>query len=253
MLSGELENLNCPSSVCVCVCDVCVCMYMCVWSVLPTVKNQVTGSFILNAKGEEVKSKSLIESGLEWEYLVEGQKETLKTAGPLHEDIVVLVVPQEEDTKISLTYKYIIHEDLVPIITNNNVLLAELDTYEWALKSWSQCTKPCGGGVQYTKYGCRRKSDSRLVHRNFCEVNKKPKPIRKRCNVNECSQPTPSSVDTGRCPQDTTLRKLPTGRCPQDTTLRKLPTGHCPQDAAHRTLPTGSHLTGRCPRFSVQQ
>lgn len=56
------------------------------------------------------------------------------------------VIPQEEDTKISLTYKYIIHEDLLPLITNNNVLLAELDAYEWALKSWSQCSKPCGGG-----------------------------------------------------------------------------------------------------------
>ncbi|KAL6475786.1 hypothetical protein MHYP_G00168260, partial [Metynnis hypsauchen] len=154
------------------------------------VKNQVTGSFILNAKGDEVKTKTFIESGLEWEYSVEGEKETLKTAGPLHEGIVVLVVPQKDDTKINLTYKYIIHEDLVPIITNNNVLLAELDTYEWALKSWTQCTKPCGGGVQYTKYGCRRKSDSRLVQRNFCDVNKKPKPIRKLCNVNECSPAT---------------------------------------------------------------
>lgn len=62
------------------------------------------------------------------------------------------VIPQEEDAKISLTYKYIIHEDLLPLITNNNVLLAELDTYEWALKSWSQCSKPCGGG-QWRKGG----------------------------------------------------------------------------------------------------
>ncbi|XP_028976309.2 A disintegrin and metalloproteinase with thrombospondin motifs 14 isoform X3 [Esox lucius] len=155
------------------------------------VKNQVTGNFILNAKSEDAKSKTFIESGLEWEYVFgSSEKETLKTIGPLHEGIVVLVIPQEENTKISLTYKYIIHEDLLPVITNNNVLLAELDTYEWALKSWSQCSKPCGGGIQYTKYGCRRKSDSRLVHRNFCETSKKPKPIRKRCNVNECSQPT---------------------------------------------------------------
>ncbi|XP_041672068.1 A disintegrin and metalloproteinase with thrombospondin motifs 14 [Cheilinus undulatus] len=155
-----------------------------------TVKNQVTGNFILNAKSEEAESKSFIENGLQWEYSMDGEKETLKTSGPLHEGIVVLVIPQEEDAKISLTYKYIIHEDLLPLITNNNVLLAELDTYEWALKSWSQCSKPCGGGIQYTKYGCRRKSDSRLVHRNFCETSKKPKPIRKRCNTQECSQPT---------------------------------------------------------------
>ncbi|XP_017575755.1 A disintegrin and metalloproteinase with thrombospondin motifs 14 isoform X2 [Pygocentrus nattereri] len=163
------------------------------------VKNQVTGSFILNAKGDEVRTKTFIESGLEWEYSVEGEKEALKTVGPLHEGIVVLVVPQKDDTKISLTYKYIIHEDLVPIITNNNVLLAELDTYEWALKSWTQCTKLCGGGVQYTKYGCRRKSDSRLVQRNFCDVNKKPKPIRKLCNMNECSPATWVVEDWSPC------------------------------------------------------
>ncbi|XP_036393537.1 A disintegrin and metalloproteinase with thrombospondin motifs 14 isoform X2 [Megalops cyprinoides] len=163
------------------------------------VKNQVTGNFILNAKSEDAKSKKFIESGLEWEYSVGSGKESLKTIGPLHEGIVVLVIPQEEDTKISLTYKYIIHEDLLPVITNNNVLLAELDTYEWALKSWSQCSKPCGGGIQYTKYGCRRKSDNRLVHRNFCETSKKPKPIRKRCNVNECSQPTWVVEEWGPC------------------------------------------------------
>uniref|UniRef100_A0A3P8NSK8 ADAM metallopeptidase with thrombospondin type 1 motif, 14 n=1 Tax=Astatotilapia calliptera TaxID=8154 RepID=A0A3P8NSK8_ASTCA len=154
------------------------------------VKNQVTGNFILNEKSEDAKSKTFIENGLQWEYSIEGERETLKTTGPLHEGIIVLIIPQEEDAKVSLTYKYIIHEDLLPLITNNNVLLAELDTYEWALKSWSQCSKPCGGGIQYTKYGCRRKSDSRLVHRNFCETSKKPKPIRKRCNTQDCSQPT---------------------------------------------------------------
>ncbi|XP_066522676.1 A disintegrin and metalloproteinase with thrombospondin motifs 14 isoform X2 [Hoplias malabaricus] len=151
------------------------------------VKNQVTGSFILNAKGEEVKERSFIEGGLEWEYTVEAERETLRTVGPLHEGIVVLVVPQKDDTKVSLTYKYIIHEDLVPVITNNNVLLAELDTYVWFLKNWSQCSKLCGGGVQYAKYGCKRKSDGGLVHRNFCDVTKKPKPIRKRCNSHECT------------------------------------------------------------------
>lgn len=46
-------------------------------------------------------------------------------------------------------YKYIIHEDLLPVIGNNNVLFEEMDTYEWALKSWSQCSKACGGGIFY--------------------------------------------------------------------------------------------------------
>lgn len=153
------------------------------------IKNQATGHYILNGKGEEAKSRSFIDLGVEWEYIIEDDIETVHTDGPLHDPIVVLVIPQENDTKSSLTYKYIIHEDSLPSINNNNVLQEELDTYEWALKSWSQCSKPCGGGFQYTKYGCRRKSDNKMVHRSFCEANKKPKPIRRMCNLQECTQP----------------------------------------------------------------
>ncbi|MEE6460430.1 hypothetical protein FKM82_000966 [Ascaphus truei] len=153
------------------------------------IKNQATGHYILNGKGEEAKSRSFIDLGVEWEYIIEDDIETVNTDGPLHDAVVVLVIPQENDTKSSLTYKYIIHEDSVPTISNNNVLQEELDSFEWALKSWSQCSKPCGGGFQYTKYGCRRKSNTKMVHRSFCEANKKPKPIRRMCNLHECTQP----------------------------------------------------------------
>ncbi|XP_053166895.1 A disintegrin and metalloproteinase with thrombospondin motifs 14 isoform X2 [Hemicordylus capensis] len=163
------------------------------------VKNQASGNFILHPKSKGFKGNAFIEMGLEWEYTIENGKESLKTSGPLHEAIGVLVIPQEEDSKSSLMYKYIIHEDLLPVIGNNNVLLEEMDTYEWALKSWSQCSKACGGGIQYTKYGCRRKSDNRMVHRNFCDNGKKPKPIRRRCNTQECSQPVWGTEEWGAC------------------------------------------------------
>ncbi|MCJ8738897.1 hypothetical protein PDJAM_G00040950 [Pangasius djambal] len=217
---------------------------------LMAVKSQVTGSFILNAKGDEVKSKTFVESGLEWEYAIEGDKETLKTAGPLNEGIVVLVVPKEEDRKISLSYKYIIHEDLVPIITNNNVLLSELDSYDWALKSWTQCTKPCGGGVQYTKYGCRRKSDGHLVQRTLCDVSKRPKPIRKRCNVNDCSPPTWITEDWGACSKScgqlgVQSRVLQCVQPQHNGTHRVLHTKYCSSDKppTHRVCNT----TTPCP------
>ena len=58
---------------------------------LPAVKNQATGDFILDAKGKEAKSHVFIEMGLEWEYTVDHGKESLKTIGPLHEAISVLV------------------------------------------------------------------------------------------------------------------------------------------------------------------
>ncbi|XP_041084640.1 A disintegrin and metalloproteinase with thrombospondin motifs 3-like isoform X2 [Polyodon spathula] len=155
------------------------------------IKNQATGHYILNGKGEEAKSRNFIDLGVEWDYIIEEDIETLHTNGPLHDAVVVLIIPQDNDTRSSLTYKYIIHEDSVPIIStgNNNVLQENADLFEWALKSWSQCTKPCAGGSQYTKYGCRRKSDNKMVHRSYCDASKKPKPIRRMCNLQECTQP----------------------------------------------------------------
>nr|XP_009933251.1 PREDICTED: A disintegrin and metalloproteinase with thrombospondin motifs 14 [Opisthocomus hoazin] len=169
------------------------------------VKNQATGNFILNAKGKEARSHVFIEMGLEWEYTIEHGKENLKTSGPLHDAISILVIPQEEEARSSLMYRYIIHEDLLPMIGNNNVLLEEMDSYEWALKSWSQCSKACGGGKQFSRGGPRthcltaRKSDNRMVHRNFCDNGKKPKPIRRRCNLQECSQPVWVAEEWGAC------------------------------------------------------
>ncbi|NXQ90343.1 ATS14 metalloproteinase, partial [Nyctibius grandis] len=218
------------------------------------VKNQATGNFILNAKGKEAKSQVFIEMGLEWEYTVEQGKESLKTSGPLHEAVSVLVIPQEEEVRSSLMYRYIIHEDLLPMIGNNNVLLEEMDSYEWALKSWSQCSKACGGGIQYTKYGCRRRSDNRMVHRNFCDNSKKPKPIRRRCNLQECSQPAWVAEEWGACSrscgklgvqaravqcvqrlQDGTNRTLHTKYCPGQRPETRRPCGRLPCPAQWRT------------------
>ncbi|XP_067294370.1 A disintegrin and metalloproteinase with thrombospondin motifs 3 isoform X2 [Pseudorasbora parva] len=150
------------------------------------IKNQATGHYILNGKGEDARSQRFIEMGVEWDYLIEDDVETLHTDGPLQDAIVVLIMPKDNETRSTLMYKYIIHEDSVPL-NNNNVI--QEDTYEWALKSWSQCSRPCGGGFQYTKYGCRKKGDNKMVHRGYCDINKKPKPIRRMCNLQDCTQP----------------------------------------------------------------
>ncbi|XP_076856972.1 A disintegrin and metalloproteinase with thrombospondin motifs 3 isoform X2 [Brachyhypopomus gauderio] len=160
------------------------------------VKNQATGHYILNGKGEDVKTRSFIDLGVEWDYIIEDEVETLHTDGPLHDTVIVLIIPKDNETRSTLMYKYIIHEDLVPI-NNNNVI--QEDTYEWALKSWSQCSRPCAGGFQYTKYGCRKKGDSKMVQRSYCDINKKPKPIRRMCNLQDCTQPQWISEDWEHC------------------------------------------------------
>lgn len=55
------------------------------------IKNQATGHYILNGKGEEVKSRSFIDLGAEWNYIIDGEVETVHTDGPLHDPVVVLV------------------------------------------------------------------------------------------------------------------------------------------------------------------
>ncbi|XP_040898791.1 A disintegrin and metalloproteinase with thrombospondin motifs 3 [Toxotes jaculatrix] len=193
------------------------------------IKNQATGHYILNGKGEEVKSRSFIDLGVEWHYIIEDDVETLHTDGPLHDPVVVLIIPKDNETRSTLMYKYIIHEDSVPV-NNNNVI--QEDTYEWALKSWSPCSKPCAGGFQYTKYGCRKKGDTKMVHRGYCDASKKPKPIRRMCNLQDCTQPQWVSEEWEYCTKTCSSLgfQIRTVRCVQllhDGTNRSVHSKYC--------------------------
>ncbi|XP_068613342.1 A disintegrin and metalloproteinase with thrombospondin motifs 3-like [Brachionichthys hirsutus] len=193
------------------------------------IKNQVTGHYILNGKGEEVKSRSFIDLGVEWHYIIEEDVETLHTDGPLHDPVVVLIIPKNNDTRSTIMYKYIIHEDSVPV-NNNNVI--QEDTFEWALRSWSPCSKPCGGGFQYTKYGCRKKGDTKMVHRGYCDANKKPKPIRRMCNLQDCTQPQWMSEEWEHCTKTCgslgfQIRMVRCVQYLQDGTNRSIHTKYC--------------------------
>lgn len=152
------------------------------------IRNQATGKFILNEENQDLQdSKVFVKMGIEWDYRNDDNRETLQTIGPLRYPIVVLVIPNG-NAKISLSYKYMIHEDSLNV-GNNYVPEEDMVAYEWALKKWSPCSKPCGGGYQFTKYGCRRKSDHKMVNKKMCESILKLKPIRRTCNLQECSQP----------------------------------------------------------------
>ncbi|EHB17430.1 A disintegrin and metalloproteinase with thrombospondin motifs 2 [Heterocephalus glaber] len=225
------------------------------------VKNLETGQFILNEENNlDPNSRSFIAMGVEWEYRSEDGRETLQTIGPLRGAITVLVIP-EGDTRILLTYKYMIHEDSLNV-DDNNVLEDDSVNHEWALKKWSPCSKPCGGGSQFTKYGCRRRLDHKMVHRAFCSALEKPKAIRRACNPQACSQPVWVTGEWEPCSQTCgwTGLQVRSVRCIQplqNNTTRSVHAKHCNDNrpesrrACSRELCPGRWQAGSWSQCSV--
>ncbi|KAJ8405496.1 hypothetical protein AAFF_G00319690 [Aldrovandia affinis] len=197
------------------------------------VKNQASGHFFLNGEGDFPDSRTVIEKGVEWEYENDDDKETVQTTGPLKYGVLVMVRSHGE-SKVTLSYKYIIHEELQSSI-ENNVLQEGSSFFEWALKKWSHCTKPCGGGKQFTRYGCRRKSDSKMVHRVNCENIPKPRALNRTCNQKECSLPIWVTGDWEPCSKSCgkTGYQMRSVRCIQplhDGTNRSIHSKYCNDD-----------------------
>uniref|UniRef100_A0A8C1RJQ0 ADAM metallopeptidase with thrombospondin type 1 motif, 2 n=1 Tax=Cyprinus carpio TaxID=7962 RepID=A0A8C1RJQ0_CYPCA len=147
------------------------------------VKNQATDHIFLNDEGDFPESRTVIEKGVAWEYTNNDDMETVQTTGPLKYGVLIMSI-----SKVTLSYKYILPED--PLSSMENTLPQDDTVYfEWALRKWSHCSKPCGGGKQYTRFGCRRKSDGKMVHRTLCANIPKPRAISRACNQKECSEP----------------------------------------------------------------
>uniref|UniRef100_A0A3Q3XB25 Uncharacterized protein n=1 Tax=Mola mola TaxID=94237 RepID=A0A3Q3XB25_MOLML len=141
------------------------------------VKNQDTGHLFLNNEYELPESRVVIEKGVVWDYSNTEEQESIQTTGPLNYEVLLMV---------TVSYKYIIQNRLRSSLESKRVHEDAL-FFEWALKKWSHCSKPCGGGKQYTRFGCRRKADSKMVPRMFCSNINKPRAISRNCNIDACN------------------------------------------------------------------
>ncbi|XP_041864822.1 A disintegrin and metalloproteinase with thrombospondin motifs 2-like isoform X2 [Melanotaenia boesemani] len=161
------------------------------------VKNQETGHLFLNYEDELPETRVVIEKGVVWDYNNTSEQEFLQTTGPLKYG-VLLMVRSHGDSKVTVSYKYII-EDHLRSSLESNLVQEDAIFYEWALKKWSHCSKPCGGGKQYTRFGCRRKADGKMVQRIFCANINKPRAISRKCNTETCRPPRWVSGDWEDC------------------------------------------------------
>ncbi|KAM9788835.1 A disintegrin and metalloproteinase with thrombospondin motifs 2-like [Neosynchiropus ocellatus] len=161
------------------------------------VKNAETGHLFLNDDNDFPETRTVIEKGVAWEYLNSEEREYIKTTGPLTYSVLLMVHPHG-DTKVTLSYRYVIENQLRSSL-ESNLVQEDGIFYEWALKKWSQCSKSCGGGKQFTRFGCRRKADGKMVQRTFCANINKPRAIGRLCNTATCSVPRWISGPWERC------------------------------------------------------
>nr|XP_043896079.1 A disintegrin and metalloproteinase with thrombospondin motifs 2-like isoform X2 [Solea senegalensis] len=211
------------------------------------VKNVASGLLFLNGENEYPESHSVIEKGVEWEYENDDDKETLQTTGPLRHGILVMM-KLHGDEDVNLSYKYMMNMDSDSPIQNN--MLVEDSAYEWAPKRWSYCSKLCGGGKQYLRYGCRRKVDSKMVHKSFCnKSNMKPRGDTRDCNQKPCPPPIWVTGEWQNCskPCGKTGLQIRSVSCVQpsdDNSTRPIHNKHCNDDRPESRRSCNRH---QCP------
>uniref|UniRef100_A0A671RGC7 A disintegrin and metalloproteinase with thrombospondin motifs 2-like n=1 Tax=Sinocyclocheilus anshuiensis TaxID=1608454 RepID=A0A671RGC7_9TELE len=211
------------------------------------VKNQATDHIFLNDEGDFPESRTVIEKGVAWEYTNNDDMETVQTTGPLKYGVLIMVQSQSI-SKVTLSYKYILPED--PLSSMENTLPQDDTIYfEWALRKWSHCSKPCGGGKQYTRFGCRRKSDGKMVHRTLCANIPKPRAISRACNQKECSEPIWVTGEWEECSKScgktgSQTRPVRCVRPELDGSYKAINAKYCNDDRPEGRRPCNRHL---CP------
>ncbi|XP_067279605.1 A disintegrin and metalloproteinase with thrombospondin motifs 2 isoform X1 [Pseudorasbora parva] len=211
------------------------------------VKNQATDHLFLNDEGDFPESRTVIEKGVAWEYANNDDMETVQTTGPLKYGVLIMVQSQSI-SKVTLSYKYILPED--PLSSMENTLPQDDTMYfEWALRKWSHCSKPCGGGKQYTRFGCRRKSDGKMVHRTLCANIPKPRAISRACNQKECSEPIWVTGEWEECSKScgktgSQTRPVRCVRPELDGSYKAINAKYCNDDRPEGRRPCNRHL---CP------
>ncbi|KAL8571348.1 hypothetical protein ACOMHN_064481 [Nucella lapillus] len=137
------------------------------------------GRYVVNGAGRKEPARQLIVAGARVEYTTTPGQQTFTSRGPLHADLNVMLFPNGDLGRASVTYAYTVHKDDVSV---------ERRRYQWRFKEWSDCSVTCGQGVTSIIYTCYDKDSGRQVPEDGCQYLDPPRNDTALCSRTPCSQ-----------------------------------------------------------------
>ncbi|XP_070185529.1 A disintegrin and metalloproteinase with thrombospondin motifs 3-like isoform X2 [Littorina saxatilis] len=137
------------------------------------------GRYPLNGAKTRESSRDFIVSGARFEYESKYDRQSLKSRGPIQTNLEVMLYPNGDKSKASVTYKYSI---------NKNDFTLERRKYKWMFKDWSQCSVTCGEGVTSIMHACYDKDTQEEQDDEKCQFLEPPRQDEAPCSREPCSR-----------------------------------------------------------------
>ncbi|XP_067887266.1 A disintegrin and metalloproteinase with thrombospondin motifs 12-like [Heterodontus francisci] len=131
----------------------------------------LNGGFIIQWNGDYKAA------GTTFKYERNGNLENLTAPGPTKEPVWIQLLFQE--TNPGVRYEYTIKKD-----TEEENTIGQPEIF-WKYGAWTDCSAPCGTGVQRQIVRCVEKTP-RVVEDRFCDAKTRPDDRQRKCNEQDC-------------------------------------------------------------------
>ncbi|XP_072353423.1 A disintegrin and metalloproteinase with thrombospondin motifs 12-like [Scyliorhinus torazame] len=131
----------------------------------------LNGGFIIQWNGDYKAA------GTTFKYERNGNLENLTAPGPTKEPVWIQLLFQE--TNPGVRYEYTVKKD-----TEKGNTIGQPEFF-WKFGAWTECSAPCGTGVQRQIVRCVEKTP-RVVEDRFCDARTRPDDRQQKCNEQDC-------------------------------------------------------------------
>ncbi|XP_043589159.1 A disintegrin and metalloproteinase with thrombospondin motifs 9 isoform X1 [Bombus pyrosoma] len=130
------------------------------------------GKYILNGNFMVMTQRVIVDNGVTIEYSgPESVVERLNTSRPIETDLILEILSVRELNPPQITYEYTVPRDI-------------LESYEWKLSQWSDCSLTCQG-MKHRKAECISIEYKEVVADDYCRESERPREESQMCN-NHC-------------------------------------------------------------------